>query len=110
ELPLKMTVVDGKAVAFNMPDPVSDGSVSVTTLIVRHSALATTLKMSFEAVWAQSDTLDEALAKREYQQPSRCVLRPSSTAARQIQRDGCTCLPTVRPVAGADRRAQDGRT
>ena len=60
-VPMKMTVVDGVAAAFNMPDPVG-GRRSVTTLVVRHPALAGTLRLAFEAVWSQGRSLSEALS------------------------------------------------
>lgn len=62
-LPMKLTVVDGHSVAFNMPDPVQ-GEDSMTTLVVHHEKLAATLKVAFEAVWAQAQPLDEVLAAR----------------------------------------------
>lgn len=62
-LPMKLTVVDGRSVAFNMPDPVA-GDDSVTTLVVHHEKLAATLRIAFEAAWAQAEPLDEVLASR----------------------------------------------
>lgn len=60
DLPLKLTVVDGQSVAFNMPDPVEDG-MSVTTIVVHHHALAISLRIAFEALWAQASTFEEVL-------------------------------------------------
>lgn len=62
-LPLKLTIVDSRAVAFNMPDPV-EGHDLVTTLVVHHPMLAETLKIAFDTVWATGRTLDEALTDR----------------------------------------------
>lgn len=65
ELPLKLTIVDGRSVAFNMPDP-AEGDGSVTTLVVQHEALAATLKVAFESLWSQGRTLDDVVAARSY--------------------------------------------
>lgn len=65
ELPLKMTVVDGRSVAFNMPDS-AEGDGSVTTLVVQHAALAATLKIAFESLWAQGSSLENVMAARSY--------------------------------------------
>jgi HTH-type transcriptional regulator, sugar sensing transcriptional regulator len=61
-LPMKLTIVDGRSVAFNMPDPVEGDSM--TTLVVHHEKLATTLKIAFETVWAGAQSLDDALARQ----------------------------------------------
>jgi len=55
-LPMKLTVVDEKSVAFNLPDPVAGGE-SVTTIVVHHRALAAALKITFEAIWSQAEPL-----------------------------------------------------
>lgn len=65
DLPLKLTIVDGRSVAFNMPDP-AEGDGSVTTLVVQHEALAATLKIAFESLWSQSRTLEDVAAARSY--------------------------------------------
>lgn len=62
-LPMKLTVVDGRSVAFNLPDPV-EGDDSVTTLVVHHPRLAATLKLAFDAVWSQARPLRTALRNR----------------------------------------------
>ncbi|WP_239000735.1 TrmB family transcriptional regulator [Jiangella asiatica] len=64
-LPLKLTIVDGRSVAFNMPDP-SEADGSVTTLVVQHEALAATLKIAFESLWAGARPLADVLAARSY--------------------------------------------
>ncbi len=53
DLPLKMTIVDRQSVAFNMPDPVENGS-SVTTIVVHHRDLASTLGIAFETMWSNA--------------------------------------------------------
>lgn len=55
-LPLKLMVIDGRTVAFNLPDPGS-GVATVTTLIVQHPMLARTLTIAFEAVWQDATPL-----------------------------------------------------
>ena len=50
-LPLKLTVIDGRSVAFNMDDP-SAGTQSATTVVIHHPELAATLTLAFEALWA----------------------------------------------------------
>lgn len=62
-LPLKLTIVDQRSVAFNMPDP-AEGDGSVTTLVVQHEALAATLKLAFESIWAQAESLEDVLGAR----------------------------------------------
>ena len=60
DLPLKVTIVDDQSVAFNMPDPV-EGESSVTTIVVHHRALAVSLRIAFETMWSQADTIEKAL-------------------------------------------------
>ncbi len=60
QLPLKLTIIDEQSVAFNMPDPVEDDT-SVTTIIVHHSALAISLRIAFETLWAQASTFEDVL-------------------------------------------------
>ncbi|PSL03146.1 sugar-specific transcriptional regulator TrmB [Haloactinopolyspora alba] len=57
ELPLKLTLVDGRSVGFNMPHAV-DGAGAATTVVVYHEALAATLKLAFEVLWQQATPLD----------------------------------------------------
>lgn len=64
DLPLKLTVIDSRTVAFNMPDPVGDES-SVTTIVVHHADLASTLRIAFETLWDASQPLADVLAARE---------------------------------------------
>lgn len=60
-LPLKLLIIDGRAVAFNLPDPAL-GVATVTTLIVEHPMLASTLTIAFEATWATATPLADRLA------------------------------------------------
>lgn len=67
DLPLKLTVIDGRVVAFNMPDPVENGA-SVTTIVVHHRDLAATLEVAFETLWSKSDPfrpLPEGVSTRD---------------------------------------------
>ena len=57
-LPLKLTIVDGETVAFNLPDPVA-APESVTTLVVHHHMLAEALSMTFEALWETATPLED---------------------------------------------------
>ncbi len=54
DVPLKLTIVDRRSVAFNLPDPVQDSS-AVTTIVVHHRNLATTLGIAFETLWNQAE-------------------------------------------------------
>ncbi|SCF00614.1 Sugar-specific transcriptional regulator TrmB [Micromonospora viridifaciens] len=58
-LPLKLTIVDGESVAFNMPDP-AEGSPSVTTVVVHHKMLAETLRIAFDSLWSRARPLNDA--------------------------------------------------
>lgn len=53
EVPMKMMIFDSRIVMLALEDPVSK-QPSFTTQIVEHRALAKTLKMTFEALWAQA--------------------------------------------------------
>jgi sugar-specific transcriptional regulator TrmB len=52
-VPMKGFVFDSGTVIFSLEDPVTD-QLSLTTIIVRHRALAELLKISFEALWSQA--------------------------------------------------------
>ena len=58
-LPLKLVIIDETLVMFGMEDPVA-GSPDLTMVVVEHPSLAGVLKLSFDAVWAQGLTFDEA--------------------------------------------------
>jgi len=53
ELPMKMAIWDSRIVLFALADPVSK-QISLTSQIVEHPALAKTLKVTFETLWAQA--------------------------------------------------------
>jgi len=53
EVPMKMMIFDSRIVMLALEDPVSK-QPSFTTQIVEHRALAKTLKMTFEALWARA--------------------------------------------------------
>jgi HTH-type transcriptional regulator, sugar sensing transcriptional regulator len=54
KLPIKMVIADENAVMLPLEDPVSSGT-SFTAQLIRHSALAKTLKITFEKIWEQSE-------------------------------------------------------
>jgi sugar-specific transcriptional regulator TrmB len=71
EVPLKLVIIDEAIVMFGMQDPVG-GPSELTIMVVEHPALARTLKMSFEAVWSEGLTFDQAY--------DRYVTRATQTA------------------------------
>jgi len=54
ELPIKMAIFDSRIVMYALVDPVSK-QISLTSQIVEHPALAKTLKVTFETLWAQAE-------------------------------------------------------
>jgi sugar-specific transcriptional regulator TrmB len=64
DLPLKLTVVDGRSVAFNMPDPVA-ADRSVTTVVIHHQMLAATLTIAFESLWTNATPLPDVAVGEE---------------------------------------------
>jgi HTH-type transcriptional regulator, sugar sensing transcriptional regulator len=54
KLPMKLVVVDENVVMLPMEDPISSGT-SFTAQLIRHSALAKTLKITFDTLWNQSE-------------------------------------------------------
>lgn len=64
ELPLKMAIIDDRMVLFAMNDPAA-GPAATTTLVVEHPALASALRITFESVWLQGVTFEEAKASLE---------------------------------------------
>jgi HTH-type transcriptional regulator, sugar sensing transcriptional regulator len=58
-LPLKLVIIDESIVMFGLEDPVA-GSAGLTMMVVDHSALAKTLKISFDAIWESGLTFDQA--------------------------------------------------
>lgn len=63
QVPLKLVIIDEAIVMFGMQDPVG-GSSELTIMVVEHPALASTLKISFESVWDDGLTFDEAFDLR----------------------------------------------
>jgi sugar-specific transcriptional regulator TrmB len=57
-LPLKLVIIDETVVMFGMEDPVA-GASELTMVVIEHRALASLLKIAFDAVWAQGITIDE---------------------------------------------------
>jgi sugar-specific transcriptional regulator TrmB len=65
ELPMKMAIFDEKIVILPLEDPISTGK-SFTAQIVKHPALAKSLKMLFNHVWEQAEdyhVLEDLLKK-----------------------------------------------
>jgi sugar-specific transcriptional regulator TrmB len=60
ELPLKLVIIDETIVMFGMEDPVA-GSADLTMMVVEHQALASILKIAFEAVWARGSSLEDIM-------------------------------------------------
>ena len=54
ELPIKMAIFDEKVAIFELKDHVSIGE-SFTFQVVEHSALAKTLKITFETLWEKAE-------------------------------------------------------
>jgi hypothetical protein len=63
EVPLKLVIIDETTVMFGMQDPVA-GSEDLTIMVVEHPALAGTLKLAFDSVWARGLTYDRAVKAR----------------------------------------------
>jgi sugar-specific transcriptional regulator TrmB len=59
EVPLKLVIIDEAIVMFGMQDPVA-GPSELTIMVVEHPALASTLKISFQAVWDRGLTFEQA--------------------------------------------------
>jgi sugar-specific transcriptional regulator TrmB len=59
QVPLKLVIIDEAIVMFGMQDPVG-GSEELTIMVVEHPALAATLKVAFDAVWATGLTFEQA--------------------------------------------------
>lgn len=53
ELPMKMAIFDSRIVMFVLEDPIS-GETFLTTQVVKHRALAKTLKIIFETLWEKA--------------------------------------------------------
>ena len=56
DLPLKFVIADASLVLCDMPDPVA-GTGATTALFIEHPALAGCLRLTFQAVWQRSATL-----------------------------------------------------
>lgn len=69
ELPMKLIIIDGRKVMFAMPDPVA-GQDDLTTVIIDHPALASVLKIAFEAVWRTGITIDAAYTRLGLEYPT----------------------------------------
>jgi sugar-specific transcriptional regulator TrmB len=66
ELPLKLVIIDESIVLFGMEDPVA-GPSELTLLVIEHPALAQVLKVAFDTVWRDGETLDDAVTTERVQ-------------------------------------------
>ena len=64
QLPLKLVIIDETIVMFGMEDPVA-GSSELTMVVVEHRALASLLKIAFDAVWTQGLSFDELVQRND---------------------------------------------
>jgi DNA-binding MarR family transcriptional regulator len=62
-VPMKLCLTDRENALFALTDPVAGGLTS-TNILVSHDALAACLGMAFEALWATSEPLEQALVSR----------------------------------------------
>ena len=62
ELPMKLCLVDGHRALFSLTDPIAGGLTS-TNILVEHNALASSLRLAFESVWAASEPFDQAMLR-----------------------------------------------
>ena len=62
ELPLKMALIDRSLVMFALEDPVASNA-EATMMVVEHPALANALCITFEAMWDEGITFEEALTR-----------------------------------------------
>jgi sugar-specific transcriptional regulator TrmB len=67
-VPVKLVIIDEAIVMFGMQDPVG-GPSELTIMVVEHPALATTLKISFQAVWDRGLTFERAYDLRVKRRP-----------------------------------------
>lgn len=63
DVPMKLCIADGHRALFSLTDPVAGGLTS-TNILVEHSALATSLRYTFEALWAGAEPFEQALQNR----------------------------------------------
>jgi sugar-specific transcriptional regulator TrmB len=61
-LPLKLVIVDEEIVMFALEDPVA-GRADLTIMVVEHRQLAQVMKLAFETLWVQGETLEQALQR-----------------------------------------------
>lgn len=63
DVPMKLCLADGNRALFSLTDPVAGGLTS-TNILVEHASLATSLRYTFEALWAGAEPFEQALANR----------------------------------------------
>ena len=62
-VPMKLCLTDGTNALFSLTDPIAGGLTS-TNILVAHDALASTLGLAFESLWARSEPFEIALERR----------------------------------------------
>ena len=64
EVPLKVNLYDERVAVILLRDPVS-GQSNLTCLVIDHTSMASALKVTFEALWAEGVDYETFCAKRE---------------------------------------------
>jgi sugar-specific transcriptional regulator TrmB len=62
-LPMKLAIIDERVAMFSLEDPIAE-SDALTILVVEHPALATLLKIAFDAVWEHGVDFAAAVVER----------------------------------------------
>ncbi len=60
--PMRMLIIDGTHVLMSLRDPVA-GASSMTSILIEHPALAASLTITFETIWAQAVPLAELVSE-----------------------------------------------
>lgn len=71
ELPIKVVVVDRRAVLLGMADPVAPEAGYPTTLLIEHPGCARVQALAFEQLWADGVPYDEALGRARRERRAR---------------------------------------
>jgi hypothetical protein len=64
EVPMKLCLADGFRALFSLTDPIAGGLTS-TNILVEHRALAGSLRIAFEALWAAAVPFEVAIRDRD---------------------------------------------
>ncbi len=63
DVPMKLCLADGHRALFSLTDPIAGGLTS-TNILVEHASLTTSLRFTFEALWANAEPFEQALENR----------------------------------------------